>query len=46
MYSDDREGPEGQLTTAEMKLDFSDMDDPALEAQEDNSFAVGINYFF
>lgn len=31
---------------AEMKLDFSDMDDTALEAQEDNSFAVGINYFF
>ena len=31
---------------AEMKLDFSDMDDAALEAQEDNSFAVGINYFF
>ena len=27
-------------------LDFSNMDDAALEALEDNGFAVGINYFF
>jgi predicted porin len=31
---------------AEAKLDFSNMDNAALEAQEDNGFAVGINYFF
>jgi hypothetical protein len=31
---------------AEMTLDFSNMDDAAQEAQQDNGFAVGINYFF
>lgn len=31
---------------AEAKLDLSSMDDPALEAMQDNSFAVGLNYFF
>lgn len=30
----------------EAKLDFSDMDDPAEDAAQDNNFAVGINYFF
>nr|WP_220740504.1 porin [Shewanella sp. c952] len=31
---------------AEAKLDLSSMDDPVLEAMQDNSFAVGLNYFF
>jgi len=31
---------------AEAKLDLSSMDDPAQEAMQDNSFAVGLNYFF
>ncbi|QYJ80989.1 porin [Shewanella aegiceratis] len=31
---------------AEAKFDFSDMDDKGFEAAQDNSYAVGIRYFF
>ena len=31
---------------AEAKIDFSDMDDKSYEALQDNSYAVGIRYFF
>ncbi|QFU22178.1 porin [Shewanella eurypsychrophilus] len=31
---------------AEAKLDFSEMDDKSFEALQDNSYAIGIRYFF
>ncbi|ABZ77991.1 porin, gram-negative type [Shewanella halifaxensis HAW-EB4] len=31
---------------AEAKIDFSEMDDKSFENLQDNSYAVGIHYFF